>query len=115
MSSNPVLLEPKQKLSMSFPNDYLGSVTKELNNRRVQLEDMRTEGEETIVSGKTPVRELIGFSAAARAASQGRAVWTAEYWGYEQLPRELEKKVITEIRTRKGLNPEPYPAEHYMD
>ncbi len=115
MSGEPILLEPKQKLSISFPNDYLGDVTKELQNRRVQLEDMRTEGEETYVVGKAPVRELIGFSAAARSASQGRAIWTAEYWGYESLPREIQPKVVKEIRTRKGLSPEPSGAESYLD
>jgi len=115
MTAEPIIQEPKQKLSISFPNDYLGDVTKELQNRRVQLEDMRTEGEETYVVGKAPVRELIGFSASARSASQGRAIWTAEYWGYEPLPRELFNKVVKEIRTRKGLSPEPQSAETYMD
>lgn len=115
MTAEPIILEPKQKLSIAFPNDYLGDVTKELQNRRVALEDMRTEGEETYVVGKAPVRELIGFSAAARSASQGRAIWTAEYWGYESLPRELYNKVVKEIRTRKGLSPEPASADTYMD
>jgi elongation factor 2 len=115
MSADPVLLEPKQKLSISFPNDYMGAVTKELQNRRVQLEDMRTEGEETIVAGKAPVRELIGFSQAARSSSQGRAIWTAEYWGYDVLPRELQRKVVKEIRERKGMSAEPQGYEYYVD
>jgi len=115
MSSDPILLEPKQKLSMNFPNEYMGAVTKELQNRRVALEDMRSEGEETIVTGKAPVRELIGFSAGARSASQGHAIWTAEYWGYESLPRDLQKKVVKEIRERKGLSPEPQGYEYYLD
>lgn len=115
MSADPILLEPKQKLAITVPNDFLGSMTKELQSRRVQLEEMRTEGDDTVITAKAPVRELIGFSAAARAASQGRAIWTAEYWGYEPLPRELQKKVIEEIRRRKGMEPEPKGAEAYMD
>ncbi len=74
---------------------------------------MHSEGEETTVKGKAPVRELIGFSQGARSASQGRAIWTAEYWGYEPLPRELLKKVVKEIRERKGMSPEPHPTEYY--
>jgi elongation factor 2 len=113
--ANPVLLEPKQKLYISFPNDYLGVVTKELNNRRVQLEDMKTEGEETIITSKAPIRELIGFSNAIRSTTQGRVLWSAEYWGYERLPPELQKNVVKEIRLRKGLSPEPQEASYFMD
>lgn len=115
MASDPIILEPKQKLFITIPNDFMGSMTKELQSRRVQMEDMKTEGDDTIIITKAPVRELIGFSAAARAASQGRAIWTAEYWGYEPLPKELQKKVVGEIRTRKGMDPEPKRAEEYMD
>jgi len=31
------------------------------------------------------------------------------------LPKELQKKVVGEIRTRKGMDPEPKRAEEYMD
>lgn len=115
MSSNPVIYEPKQKLYVSFPNDYLGAITKELQNRRARVEDIKTQGEETIWVGLAPVKELIGFSQAARSVTQGKAIWTAEYAGYEFLPHELQKKVVAEIRTRKGMEPEPKPAEYYMD
>ena len=31
----------------------------------------------------------------------------------EPVPRELLEKTTAEIRQRKGLKPEPYPAEYY--
>ncbi len=115
MSSNPVIIEPKQKLYISFPNDYLGAMTKELQNRRARLEDIKTNGGETIITGIAPVKELIGFSQASRSVTQGKAVWTAEYAGYEMLPFDLQKKVVSEIRTRKGMEVTPKDASYYMD
>ncbi len=115
MQSNPVIYEPKQKLYISFPNEYLGAMTKELQNRRVKLEDIRTEGEESIITGIAPVKEMIGFSAAGRSVSQGKAIWTAEYAGYDILPMEMQKRVVAEIRTRKGMEPVPKDANYYMD
>lgn len=115
MQSNPVIYEPRQKLYISFPNDYLGAMTKELQNRRVKLEEIRTEGEETIITGIAPVKEMIGFSAAGRSVSQGKAIWTAEYAGYDILPMEMQKRVVAEIRTRKGMEPIPKDANYYMD
>ena len=76
---------------------------------------MRTEGDTCIIIAKAPVKELIGFSAAIRGATQGRALWTAEYFGYEPLPRELQKIIVTEVRKRKGMDPEVKPFGFFLE
>ncbi len=115
LSADPVLFEPKQTLTITVPDDYMGAVSKELGSRRTQIQEMRQEGDSTIFIAKAPVKELIGFSADMRGATQGRAVWTAEYAGYELLPRELQTPVMREIRSRKGMDPEPKSASFFMD
>jgi elongation factor 2 len=115
LSSDAVLYEPKQTLTLLVPEDYMGSAAKELGARRTQINEMRQEGDQTIIIAKAPVKELIGFSQSIRSATQGRAVWTAEYAGYEPLPREMQHDIIKQIRTRKGMDPEPKKAEHFMD
>jgi len=100
------LYEPKQLLTVTVPENQMGSASRELGSRRVQITEMRTEGDSSIVIGKAPVKELIGFSNAMRSATQGRANWTAEYFGYEKLPAELQKTIIEEVRKRKGMDPE---------
>ncbi len=115
LQADPILLEPKQTLSILVPENFMGAVSKELGSRRTQIKDMRNEGDQTIIIGKAPVKELIGFSAAIRGATQGRAVWTAEYSGYEMLPRELQNKTTVDIRKRKGMDPEPKKAEYFFD
>ncbi len=115
LNGNPVLYEPKQLLTITVPQDQMGSATKELSARRTQIQEMRTEGDATIIISKAPVKELIGFAAAIRGATQGRAMWTAEYAGYEQLPMELQKPTVTEIRKRKGMEPEVKPYTFFLD
>ncbi|MBI4043753.1 MAG: elongation factor EF-2 [Candidatus Diapherotrites archaeon] len=115
LSSDPILQEPKQTLTITVPQDFLGAVSKELGARRTQIQEIRMEGDTNIVIGIAPVKELIGFAASMRGATQGRAMWTAEYYGYEPLPRELQKIVITEVRKRKGLDPEVKPAGFFLE
>ncbi len=115
LSSSPLILEPKQTLFITVPQDYMGAVSKELGQRRTQIKEMKQEGDAAIFIAKAPVKELIGFSAAIRGATQGRAIWTAEYAGYEPLPREMQKKVIAEVRKRKGLDPEPKTAQYFLE
>ncbi len=115
LSADPILLEPKQTLAITVPESFMGAVSRELGTRRTQISEMRHEGDSTIIVAKAPVKELIGFSADIRGATEGRAIWTAEYAGYEPLPRELQKSTIAEIRKRKGLDPEPKPASHFLE
>jgi elongation factor 2 len=110
-----VLMEPMQRSHVSVPNDWLGQVTREITNRRGIIEDMPSEGEATTVIGTLPVAETFGFSNDIRAASQGRAVWNSENIGFEILPPQLFGKVVTEIRTRKGLKPDPNPESYYAE
>ncbi len=115
MDADPVLYEPKQMLTISVPEDYLGAVSKELGSRRTQITEMRQEGDSSVIIGKAPVKELIGFSQSIRSATQGRVIWTAEYAGYELLPRELQKQTILEIRKRKGMDGDVKPASFWLE
>jgi elongation factor 2 len=115
MRAKTVLLEPMQKAFVSVPNDWLGQVTREVTNRRGIIEDMPSEGDVTTVVGVLPIAETFGFSNDIRAASQGRAVWNTENLGFEMLPPQLFSKVVGEIRTRKGLKPDPNPESYYSD
>lgn len=115
LSANPLLLEPKQKLFINVPQDFMGAASKELGQRRTQIQEMNTEGDSTIIIAIAPVKELIGFSSEIRSATQGRAIWTAEFYGYEPLPRELQQTVIKQIRQRKGLGEEVKSAAFFLE
>lgn len=110
LAAKAVLEEPKQLLTITTPEEYMGAVSRELQQRRTQITEIKNEGDATIIIGLAPVKELIGFSQAIRGAAQGRVIWTAEYHGYEILPPELQKKTVEEVRKRKGMDPE---VKHY--
>jgi elongation factor 2 len=33
--------------------------------------------------------------------------------GFENLPNELQKEIVGQVRQRRGLKPEPYDASYY--
>jgi len=109
------LLEPRQKLFINVPQDYMGAVTKELQQRRARIEEIRQEGDSTIIIAIAPVKELIGFSSEIRGVTQGRCIWTAEFFDYSPLPETLQKSTISEIRKRKGLEPEPKSWQFFLE
>jgi elongation factor 2 len=108
-----VLYEPIQKVFINVPEDMMGNAIREIQQRRGIIEDMKQEGDITVVQGKCPVAEMFGFAASIRSATSGRALWSTENSGFEQMPREVVDKTVPKIRERKGLKPEPYDASYY--
>ncbi|MDE1861090.1 MAG: elongation factor EF-2 [Candidatus Micrarchaeota archaeon] len=111
-----VLMEPKQKLTVNIPQDYLSEIITFLQGRRGQIMDIQQENEQATVVAKMPVSEMIkGFSNEIRGITSGKAIWYPEYFGYEKLPKELQDKIVREIRKRKGVPEEPPKPEQFMD
>jgi len=116
LKAGVVLLEPKQKFTINLPQEYLSDVITFLQGKRGQILEIQQENEQATIIAKMPVAEVIkGFSNELRSLTQGRAVWYFEYAGFEKLPKELQEKVVREIRTRKGQPPEPPKPEQFMD
>ncbi len=108
-----VLLEPMQKVYISVPQELMGPVTSELQQRRGVVEDMQQNGEEITVIATVPVSGMIGFASAIRSATGGKAIWSSENSGYQRVPYELQAGIVAKIRERKGLKPEPYDEAYY--
>lgn len=108
-----ILMEPLTKIYINCPEAVMGDALRELQQRRGLIEDIHQEGEATIIAAKAPVAEMFGFASAIRGATQGRALWSTENSGFVPVPSEIQTKVVAEIRTRKGLKPEPYDAAYY--
>ncbi len=115
LRSKPCIFEPIQNVYIDVPQDYMSSVTRELQRRRGVVIDMKQKDNLMTIEAKLPVAESFGFAGDIRGASEGHALWSTENAGFEKLPNELQFKVINQVRNRKGLKPEIPKAEEFMD
>lgn len=99
-----VLLEPKQRVYIHVTQEYMGAGMTEIQKRRGQINEMRQEENNAIIDAKCPVAELFGFAGDIRSATEGRAIWTTEFVGFEVLPKDLREEITKKIKQRKGLN-----------
>ena len=112
LQANPTLLEPYQKVFISIPQDMLGNVTREIQGRRGQVLEMKTEGDMVTVIAKAPVKEMFGFAGDIRSATAGKAIWSTEVSGFELVPGGMLQDFVMEVRKRKGLKLEiPKPED----
>ncbi|MBN2368283.1 elongation factor EF-2 [Candidatus Woesearchaeota archaeon] len=105
------MFEPIQILQFEAPNAFMGEISKLLSAKRGQMLEMDSEGDFTIIKGKLPVAEMFGLSNELRSATEGRASFSVIDQTFEKLPEELQHKIISQIRSRKGLAAEETSGE----
>jgi elongation factor G len=87
-ASSPTLLEPVMRLDIVTPDDYLGEIVGDLQQRRATIESTESRGVMTGVIAYAPLKELFGYSSAIRSLSQGRAGCSMEPHGYQPAPEQ---------------------------
>lgn len=103
LTGSPIILEPMQIMLIEAPSEYLGGLTKLVSSMRGQLQDVTQEEALVFVKAKLPVMNMLGWSSDLRSATEGRGVSSLVDQSFERLPSELQGKVVTEIKNRKGL------------
>ena len=84
----PTLLEPIMRMEIITPDDYMGEIVGDLQQRRANIEKTESRGISTMIIAQAPLKELFGYSSAIRSLSQGRASCSMEPFGYEQAPQQ---------------------------
>jgi elongation factor 2 len=107
-------LEPVQGVFISIPQNLLGNVTREIQGRRGQIVDMKTEGDMVSLQCEAPVAEMLGFAGDIRSATEGRALWSTEFAGFKPIPQNLFGMKIMEVRERKGMKQEMPRASTFV-
>jgi len=99
----PSIFEPIQILQIEALVDYMGDISKLIQNRRGQLLDMQQEENHLTVKAKMPVGEMFGLTSDLRSATEGRGHFYVVDQLFEKMPTELQGKISEQIRQRKGL------------
>ena len=85
--AGPVLLEPVMKVEVTTPEDYMGELVGDLQQRRAIIASTETRGAMTVITAHAPLKELFGYSGAVRSLSQGRAAGSMEPHSYQPAPK----------------------------
>ncbi len=94
--ADPVLMEPIMKVSVIVPEDYMGDVIGDLNSRRGRVEGMDDIGGGKMVRAFVPLAEMFGYSTDLRSKTQGRGNYSMFFDKYEQVPKNVQEKVLSE-------------------
>ena len=94
--ATPVLLEPYVKVEVIVPEEYMGDVIGDVNARRGRMEGMEARNGAQVINAFVPLAEMFGYATDLRSRTQGRGVYTMTFDHYEEVPKNVAEKVISE-------------------
>lgn len=99
MAAQPCLLEPIMNIEVKVPEDHMGDVMGDISGRRGKIMGMDSEGTLQVIKAQVPQGNLYNYSTTLRSLTGGRALHSEDFSHYEQMPKEMENKVIAKSKT----------------
>ena len=98
MQAQPCILEPIMNIEVKVPEDHMGDVMGDVSGRRGKIMGMDSEGTMQIIKAQVPQGNLYNYSTTLRSLTGGRALHSEEFSHYEQMPKDMEKKVVAKSK-----------------
>jgi elongation factor G len=95
-AARATLLEPIMHVDISAPAEYIGDIMGDLNSRRGRVEGVDADGDAQTVKARVPLSEMLTYGSTLRSITQGRGSFHMESSHYEEVPRNLQEKIISE-------------------
>lgn len=99
--ASPCLLEPIMNVSISVPEQFMGSIIGDLNGRRGQVMGVDQVGRRQEITAIVPLSEMLRYSIDLKSMTSARGKFTMEFAHYEIVPDDVAQKVITESKVEE--------------
>ncbi|HXG57779.1 MAG TPA: elongation factor G [Thermoanaerobaculia bacterium] len=99
--ARPTLLEPIMKVDITIPSEYVGDIMGDLNSRRGRVEGVDADEDMQTVHARVPLAEMLTYGSTLRSITQGRGSFHMEYSHYEEVPKNLQEKIIAESKKQQ--------------
>ena len=98
----PVILEPIEALSITIPDAYAGAIMGDISASRGRVTGMDAgEHGNTVVTAMLPYAEVVDYATKLRSLSRGTGEFTMEPAGYEQVPYDVQEKLIADYEAKR--------------
>ena len=93
----PILLEPRMKMEIITPDDYMGDIIGDVNSKRGVVVNIAEKHKMKYIHAVVPLANLFGYSTKIRSLSQGRATFTMEFDSYVAVPGQIFEKMMQKM------------------
>lgn len=96
------LLEPMANLEVTVSEEFAGVIMGDFSTRRGRVGGMDTSSAgRTVIKARVPYKEVITYARDLRSMTRGAGSYRIEVEGYEEIPKEVSKKLIADYQSRR--------------
>jgi len=92
--ANPAILEPIMKVSVTVPDEYMGTVIGDITARRGNILGQITRIGAVQIDANVPLSEMFGYATDLRSKTQGRGNYAMEPSHNAELPKSKTEELI---------------------
>ena len=92
--ADPAILEPIMKVSVTVPDEYMGTVIGDITARRGNILGQITRTGAVQIDANVPLAEMFGYATDLRSKTQGRGNYTMEPSHNAELPKSKTEEII---------------------
>ncbi len=100
LKAGPTLLEPIMSLVVLSPDEYLGDIVSDVRARRGKIEEMDMRGGSRVLKATVPLAEMFGYATTLRTLTQGRGLFSMEFYQYQPTPSAIMEEIVARIEGR---------------
>lgn len=107
LEANPVLLEPIMNVEIVVPEEFMGSITGDINSRRGRIMGMDASSSKTqVVKAQVPLAELLKYATELRSMTGGRGSYSMRFSHYDIVPQKILQAIISQYQKSKETKEE---------
>ncbi len=92
--ANPAILEPIMKVSVTVPDEYMGTVIGDIVARRGNILGQITRTGAVQIDANVPLAEMFGYATDLRSKTQGRGNYSMEPSHNTELPKSKTEELV---------------------
>lgn len=94
LRAEPVLLEPVMRVDVFVTEEYLGDVLGDITSKRGKIENVEARGNESVITGIVPLKEMFGYATDLRSNTQGRGTFAMQFDHFAKVSDETASKIL---------------------
>ncbi len=102
LEAKPILLEPIYEIEVTVPEAFMGDVMGDISSRRGKISGMDNNGKMQVIKANVPLSEMHDYATKLRSITQGRGIFKRKFDHYEEVPKEIEAKVVAEAQKEQA-------------
>ncbi|MDP3937078.1 MAG: elongation factor G, partial [Deltaproteobacteria bacterium] len=99
--AQPTILEPIMSMEIEVPEENVGDVIGDLNQRRGRVLGVDTRAGHQVIKAQAPMAEVLSYAQSLTSITSGKGSFSMDFDHYDEAPAPIREKIVAEAAAKK--------------